>query len=75
MRFALGSREALLSNNTDVGDVRLPHRCVVGMDDKRWSTYGAERAQPVATGGKLAGPITGSDEFLPEPAVGMARWP
>src|SRR5438046_7895208 len=43
--------------------------CVAFGDDRGWSIYGAERSQPVATGGKWVGPENGSDERKPLPWV------
>jgi hypothetical protein len=36
--------------------------CVALGDDGGWSIYGAERSQPVATGGKWVGPENGSNK-------------
>src|SRR5438046_4497465 len=43
--------------------------CVAFGDDRGWSIYGAERSQPVATGGKWVGPENGSDKRKPLPWV------
>jgi hypothetical protein len=47
----------------------LASRLVVRTDNAGWSLYGAQRSQPVATGGKWDGPSNGSDKRKPLPWV------
>ena len=42
------------------------------MDAKAWSIYGAERSQPVATGGKWDCPENGSNKPKPLPWVAIS---
>jgi hypothetical protein len=42
---------------------------VVMLDNERWSLYGAQRSQLVATGGKWEGAENGSDKRKPLPSV------
>jgi hypothetical protein len=44
------------------------------MDAKAWSIYGAERSQPVATGGKWDCPENGSNKPRPLPWVATSCW-